>query len=32
MLASPPEEFGAQIRNDVVRWSEVVKKAGIPLN
>ncbi|HEY4405979.1 MAG TPA: tripartite tricarboxylate transporter substrate binding protein, partial [Xanthobacteraceae bacterium] len=32
VLASPPEEFGAQIRNDVVRWSEVVKKADIPLN
>jgi tripartite-type tricarboxylate transporter receptor subunit TctC len=32
VLASPPEEFGAQISNDVVRWSEVVKKAGIPLN
>jgi tripartite-type tricarboxylate transporter receptor subunit TctC len=32
VLASPPDEFGAQIRNDVVRWSEVVKKAEIPLN
>ena len=32
VLASPPEEFGAQIKNDVVRWSEVVKKADIPLN
>jgi tripartite-type tricarboxylate transporter receptor subunit TctC len=32
VLASPPEEFGVQIRNDVVRWSEVVKKADIPLN
>src|SRR5580704_17143095 len=32
VLASPPDEFGAQIKNDVVRWSEVVKKADIPLN
>jgi tripartite-type tricarboxylate transporter receptor subunit TctC len=32
VLASPPDEFGAQIRNDVARWSEVVKKADIPLN
>jgi tripartite-type tricarboxylate transporter receptor subunit TctC len=32
VLASPPDDFGAQIRNDVVRWSEVVKKADIPLN
>jgi tripartite-type tricarboxylate transporter receptor subunit TctC len=32
VLASPPEEFSAQIKNDVVRWSEVVKKADIPLN
>ena len=32
VLASPPEEFGAQIRNDVVRWSEVVRKADIPQN
>ena len=32
VLASPPEDFGAQIKNDVVRWSEVVKKADIPLN
>jgi tripartite-type tricarboxylate transporter receptor subunit TctC len=32
VLASGPDEFGAQITNDVVRWSEVVQKAGIPLN
>jgi tripartite-type tricarboxylate transporter receptor subunit TctC len=32
LLASPPAEFGAQISNDVVRWSAVVKKAEIPLN
>jgi tripartite-type tricarboxylate transporter receptor subunit TctC len=32
LLASPPDEFGSQIKNDVVRWSEVVKKAEIPLN
>jgi len=32
VLASSPDEFGMQIRTDVVRWSEVVKKADIPLN
>ena len=32
VLATGPDEFGAQIRNDVVRWSAVVKKADIPLN
>jgi tripartite-type tricarboxylate transporter receptor subunit TctC len=32
VIASTPEDFGAQIRNDVVRWSQVVKKADIPLN
>jgi tripartite-type tricarboxylate transporter receptor subunit TctC len=32
VLASSPEDFGAQIKNDVTRWSEVVKKADIPLN
>jgi tripartite-type tricarboxylate transporter receptor subunit TctC len=32
VLASPPDDFGAQIKNDVARWSEVVKKADIPLN
>ena len=32
VLASTPEDFSAQIRNDVVRWSEVVKRADIPLN
>ncbi|HLH95871.1 MAG TPA: tripartite tricarboxylate transporter substrate binding protein [Xanthobacteraceae bacterium] len=32
VLATSPEEFGEQIRNDVTRWSEVVKKADIPLN
>ena len=32
VLASTPEDFGAQTRNDVVRWAEVVKKADIPLN
>jgi tripartite-type tricarboxylate transporter receptor subunit TctC len=32
VLASGPDEFEAQIKNDVVRWSEVVQKAGIPLN
>src|SRR5215469_4660873 len=32
VLASTPQDFGAQITNDVVRWSQVVKKADIPLN
>jgi tripartite-type tricarboxylate transporter receptor subunit TctC len=32
MLATSPEDFATQIRNDVTRWSEVVKKADIPLN
>jgi hypothetical protein len=32
MIASSPEDFATQIRNDVTRWSEVVKKADIPLN
>jgi tripartite-type tricarboxylate transporter receptor subunit TctC len=32
VLASTPQDFAAQITNDVARWSEVVKKADIPLN
>jgi tripartite-type tricarboxylate transporter receptor subunit TctC len=32
MIASTPDEFGAQVKNDVARWSEVVKRAQIPLN
>src|SRR5215469_12893254 len=32
VLASSPQDFGAQITGDVARWSEVVKKADIPLN
>ena len=32
LIASTPEEFGAQVRNDVVRWSEVVKRANVPMN
>jgi tripartite-type tricarboxylate transporter receptor subunit TctC len=32
MIASTPEQFGAQLKNDVMRWSEVVKRANIPLN
>ena len=32
MIASTPEAFGAQVKNDVARWSEVVRRAGIPLN
>jgi tripartite-type tricarboxylate transporter receptor subunit TctC len=32
MIASTPDEFGAQMKNDVARWSEVVRRANIPLN
>ena len=32
MIASTPEEFGAQVKNDVARWSEVVKRANVPMN
>ncbi|MGA7487304.1 MAG: tripartite tricarboxylate transporter substrate binding protein [Xanthobacteraceae bacterium] len=32
MIASTPAQFGAQVRNDVVRWSEVVKRANVPMN
>ena len=32
LIASTPEEFGAQVKNDVVRWSEVVRRANVPLN
>jgi tripartite-type tricarboxylate transporter receptor subunit TctC len=30
-IASTPEEFGAQVRHDVERWTEVVKRANIPV-
>ena len=32
MIASTPEQFGTQARNDVTRWSEVVKRANVPMN
>ena len=32
MIASTPDEFGAQMKHDVARWSEVVRRANIPLN
>jgi tripartite-type tricarboxylate transporter receptor subunit TctC len=32
VIASTPAEFGTDIKNDVVRWSAVVKKAGVPVN
>jgi tripartite-type tricarboxylate transporter receptor subunit TctC len=32
MIVSTPEEFGAQMTNDVARWSDVVKRANIPMN
>jgi tripartite-type tricarboxylate transporter receptor subunit TctC len=32
VIASTPGEFGDAIKNDVARWTEVVKKAGVPVN
>ena len=32
VIASTPAEFGAQMKHDVARWSEVVKRAGVPVN
>jgi tripartite-type tricarboxylate transporter receptor subunit TctC len=32
MIAGTPEEFGVQVKNDVLRWSEVVKRANVPMN
>jgi tripartite-type tricarboxylate transporter receptor subunit TctC len=32
LIASTPEEFGAQAVHDVERWSEVVRRANVPLN
>jgi tripartite-type tricarboxylate transporter receptor subunit TctC len=32
VLASTPEQFGTQTTRDVTRWSEVVKRANIPMN
>jgi tripartite-type tricarboxylate transporter receptor subunit TctC len=32
MIASTPGEFGAQVKNDVTRWSDVVKRANVPMN
>jgi tripartite-type tricarboxylate transporter receptor subunit TctC len=32
MIAGTPEQFGATLKKDVMRWSEVVKRANIPLN
>jgi tripartite-type tricarboxylate transporter receptor subunit TctC len=31
-IGSTPEEFGATVRTDVDKWSDVVKRAGIPTN
>jgi len=31
-IASTPEEFSAQLTDDVERWGAVVRRAGIPLN
>ena len=32
VIASTPEEFGTQAVNDVTRWSEVVRRANVPMN
>ena len=32
MIAGTPQEFGAQMKNDVVRWSDVVRRANVPMN
>jgi tripartite-type tricarboxylate transporter receptor subunit TctC len=32
MIAGAPDAFAAQLTSDVARWSEVVKRANIPLN
>jgi tripartite-type tricarboxylate transporter receptor subunit TctC len=32
MIASTPAEFAAQVKNDVARWSDVVRRANVPLN
>jgi tripartite-type tricarboxylate transporter receptor subunit TctC len=32
VIASTPEEFGTQAENDVTRWSEVVRRANVPMN
>jgi tripartite-type tricarboxylate transporter receptor subunit TctC len=31
-IGSTPQEFGATVRADVDKWSDVVKRAGIPTN
>jgi tripartite-type tricarboxylate transporter receptor subunit TctC len=32
IIASTPEDFGKQLKNDIARWSEVVKRANVPMN
>jgi hypothetical protein len=32
LIASSPEDFGAQMENDVARWGTVVEKAGMAKN
>jgi tripartite-type tricarboxylate transporter receptor subunit TctC len=32
LIASTPEEFSAQLKEDVTRWSAVVRQANVPLN
>jgi len=32
MIASTPEAFGQQVADDIARWSEVIKRANVPLN
>jgi tripartite-type tricarboxylate transporter receptor subunit TctC len=32
VIASTPQDFGAQATNDVTRWSDVVRRANVPMN
>ena len=32
MIVSSPEAFGVQLKQDVERWSDVVKRANVPVN
>lgn len=31
MITSTPPEFCTQMKNDVVRWSDVVRRAHVPM-
>jgi tripartite-type tricarboxylate transporter receptor subunit TctC len=32
VIASTPDEFGRQTTNDVARWTDVVRRANVPMN